>query len=273
MELFIVLFFVGASLGSFLNVAALRFLAGESFLFSRSRCPRCGVQLCWFELIPIVSFLLLRGHCKKCRQPIGARYLLVEAGMGTFAAVLGWSIWNESLATPFSSIALSLGTWAPLFLFLLYVSAGTAAFFVFLVDLDSQTIPVVVTRALFFLGAGLLALEAIAAGSLYPPFWSILAALGAGAFFTAIWALTRGRGMGLGDAELALALAPFLPLSSLVIFPLASFWLGALWGLGLMVFGGYRLKSKIPFGPFLVAGFYITLFLGETAMAYLFPFR
>ena len=79
---YIFVFLLGSVIGSFLNVCILRIPAGESIVTGPSHCPKCGRRLKWYELVPIFSFLALRGRCKGCKDPISAQYTLIEAVNG-----------------------------------------------------------------------------------------------------------------------------------------------------------------------------------------------
>ena len=87
----VVVFFIGASIGSFLNVCILRWPAGESVVKPRSKCPRCGNGLAWFDNVPVISWFVLRARCRNCREPISAMYPAVEALTGAvWVATLVW---------------------------------------------------------------------------------------------------------------------------------------------------------------------------------------
>lgn len=270
--LFFILFFLGASLGSFLYATALRLISGEGFARERSRCPGCGETLRWFELMPLVSYVLLGGQCKRCGVRFSVEYLIAELFMGCYAALLGSAVFRGSLETPFSPLfsAIRGGEAA---LYLLYLLLGSFLFLLLIVDFRTQFILMAPVRALLILGFLLLA----ASGAAYSSLWNsgasmtALLALCIGGGFFLLWAGTKGRGLGYGDVEVSLLLSLFLPYPLALIMILISFWLGAVVGIGLMIKKGYGMKSRIPFGPFLILGFFITLFWGEALMARLLP--
>lgn len=259
-------FVLGASLGSFLNVAALRTLQGQQFLSGRSHCPHCRSILSWYQLIPLVSFLALSGRCASCGKPIALRYFWIEAGSGLVAAFLWQAISEGSLVHPFIFLA-----GAPLVLFFLYLAVSCTALFIFLTDLEAHLIPVAVTRLGSVLGILLLLFEGMRSSAPQYFFGTIGLAAVIFAFFALIWLLTKGRGMGAGDMELAAFLALFLPFPHAIAMVLMAFWAGALFGLGLLLRGGYGMKSKIPFGPFLIIGFFAALFWGAYLADIFFP--
>ena len=274
-----VIFLLGASLGSFLNAAALRVVAGEQFLRGRSACPHCRKSLRWFELIPLFSFLALRGRCRRCRELISPRYFLVELGMGAYVVALAnYFIFSAPGVPPFPFISAYFGAGAPYFNAFVYLAVGALATVIFLIDYDTKLIAVSPLRLAALVGVALLAAESlVGSGGTVPqifsslPFSQFLLALAAALFFGLAWLVTRGQGMGLGDAELAGALALFLPYPGAIIMLLAAFWIGAAWGLGLMLFAGYGRKSRIPFGPFIILGFAVALFWGQFLLPYLVP--
>ena len=268
------LFLLGASLGSFLNVVCLRFISGDEFIRGRSYCPHCKETLRWFELIPVFSFVLLWGRCARCRAPISPRYLLVEIVMGGYLLLLGNTFLGHPIQVLFPGIHGVLGDpWAGYAFFLVYLAVGAVALVLLLIDYETKFIVISLTRPLAFLGLTLTLADSFLSpahtiGQALP---QILMVAGVAFFFFLIWALTRGRGMGSGDAELALALGFFLPYPAALLMLFFSFWIGAVWGVILMLFFGYRGKSQIPFGPFIIAGFGLALFWGQQALSYFPP--
>jgi len=276
-----ILFLFGAALGSFLNVAALRVAAGEQYIRGRSHCPACGKTLLWLELIPLVSFAILRGRCRSCGIRFSVRYFIVEFLVGAYAAGLGYAIIfrPEPLVFAYPAIFAMLGSFAAvLAAFLLYIVIGSVACVIFLIDYDTKLIIVGPLRLLAAAGILLLAAESWlwlggGARSIFssPAIGQMLLAALIALFFYSVWLITRGRGMGLGDAELAGGLALFLPYPQAIIMVLAAFWIGAAWGIGLILFAGYDRKSQIPFGPFIILGFVVALFWGRFMLSYLVP--
>ncbi|MBI2054577.1 MAG: prepilin peptidase [Candidatus Sungbacteria bacterium] len=271
--LYSAVFLLGASLGSFVNAAAIRLAAGESFFIPRSRCPRCRKTLSWFELIPIVSYLVLGGLCRSCKGAIAFRYFAAEVALGSWALVLVNIAGSGSYYHPFAVLTEKLGSWETLLIFLFYLLLGSALAVVFLIDYDTQEILTAIVRPLILLGVFLVTAEIWISGAGFgsAAAKTLLLALAIAAAFGVIWAITRGRGLGWGDVELVLALALFLGFPRAVIMVLFAFWIGALWGLGLMAIRGYELKSRVPFGPFLITGFVVAVFWGEILVAYLLP--
>lgn len=229
----ILLFAVGALLGSFNNVLIYRLPRGESVVWPGSRCPGCGHSLSWWENVPLVSFALLRGRCSACRSPISWRYPLVETltAVGVLYAYVRHGPTWEGVA----SAALA---------FLLVP--------VVFIDLEHRIIPDRITLPGIVAGLAL----SYARGGL-PGLWqAALAGLGAGAFFLAVAILSRG-GMGGGDVKLAAMLGAFTDPARVLAGVFLGVLAGGVVGVGLLATGRKRRKDAIPFGPFLAAGGYV----------------
>ncbi|MBI3454917.1 MAG: prepilin peptidase [Candidatus Rokubacteria bacterium] len=234
---------VAALLGSFLNVCISRLPRGESVVSPPSHCPRCDAPIRYYDNLPLVSFALLGGRCRACREPISWRYPIVEA----LAAAVGFlAFWQ-------------LGpTWAGLRAFVL----GLALIAITFIDLETLLIPDRITLPGIVIGLGL---------SLVPSpralVWALIGCLVAGGLFYAIAALSRG-GMGGGDIKLAAMLGAFLgwPLVVLAIF--AAVVLGGVVALGLLASGRRGRKDAVPFGPFLAFGGLLTALWGRPVLAW-----
>jgi leader peptidase (prepilin peptidase)/N-methyltransferase len=242
------LFATGCVIGSFVSVVAHRLPRGESFVTGRSRCPACGAQIAARDNVPLVSWVLLRGRCRHCRERISARYPLVElaVGAGFAASVL---VWGEDES------GLSSGEgWGGLALALLLVAALAT---ITLTDLERRVIP---NRVL--LPAAVVGLAIAAAsdpGGLVER--AIAAAAAGGTLF--VVALAYPRGMGMGDVKLVAVMGLYL---GRAVAPalLVGFGAGALVGLALIArHGSGARKRAVPFGPFLALGGVVALFAGD----------
>jgi leader peptidase (prepilin peptidase)/N-methyltransferase len=230
---------LGAVIGSFLNVVAYRLPRHESLVKPGSHCPKCGAGVRPYDNIPVLSWLLLRGHCRSCREPISPRYPLVEAATGALcvAAVL-------ALDTPVD-VALAV------VMILLVVPAA-------LIDLEYQIIPNAITA----LGAVL----AVAIGLALDPSGEpgrLLAGVCAGGFLL-VAVLAYPGGMGLGDVKFAGMLGLFLgaAVAPALMIALVS---GVLVGAVVMSRKGVQAgrKTRVPFGPFLALGALTAVFIGQ----------
>ena len=227
---------VGLVVGSFLNVVIDRLPRGESLLFPSSRCDACGRGLSTRDLLPVLSYLMLRGKCRYCGVPVSWRLPLVELLTGGLFAFLGWR----------------LGPGLELISALVYVALFVPIFFI---DLREGIIPDVIVFPGMALALGLALLEGRA----------IPALVGGGVGFgllLAIYLLARG-GMGLGDVKLVGLLGLINGWPLVLVALLLAFVSG---GLTASVFLALRLKGRrapIPFGPFLVGGSFVALLWGQ----------
>jgi leader peptidase (prepilin peptidase)/N-methyltransferase len=248
--------FFGLCIGSFLNVVIVR--RGHDdwqqrrSLGGRSACPKCGREIRWYENIPLLSWIALRGRCRGCREPISWRYPLVELLCALlFAAVALTSEGIPELVTG----AIFLAVLIP----------------VTFIDLELRIIPDEVNFAAIFLGfacsLGFGPRPRFAAGAEWWWLEVLLAAVGAAAFLLAPTLLTRGRGMGAGDVKLVLALGAFLG-APVAVGLMAGFLIALIPSMFLIVRRGVSAgrKSKIPFGPFLAMGGAVGWFWGPQVM-------
>ena len=237
----------GLILGSFLNVCIYRLPRGQSVAVPRSYCPDCGRFIRWYDNIPLLSFLWLKGKCRFCNKKIPLRYPLVEAITGIFSCLVYLKFG---------------GGLAYLFYFLLLAAPLIAITFIDLehrIIPDSLSLPGILTGTLasFFL-SGLPGTKA-----LINSLTGILA--GGGALFLVSWfyeKLRHQEGIGGGDVKLAAMLGAFFGWKGVFAVLLFSSVLGSLTGLLFMIVFKKGLKFAIPFGPFLAAGSLLYLFYG-----------
>lgn len=251
-------FIAGAIIGSFLNVYLYRFHTGKS-LAGNSHCLSCGERLRWYDLVPVISFFILRGRCRDCSARIPARYALVELATGGLFLL---TVWQFGL------------TWLlPLQLLLAVLIICTVVY-----DLYHFIIPNEFVWAFAATGAALLAI------ALYddPSWWAesldaILGVLVAAGFYGALWLVSRGRWLGLGDVKLAAPLGLLVGLHGVYSFIIFSFWIGAVISVAYLLWqrwyrgGQLRLpftrsqltiKSEVPFAPFLLLSFIVVYYFG-----------
>jgi len=233
---------LGLAVGSFLNVVIHRVPRGESLVRPGSHCPQCGLEIRHRHNIPVLGWLLLGGKCAGCRAPISARYPLVEAGTAVLfvavAAKFGWS-WE-----------------LPAYLYLAAIAIALAA-----IDLDVLRLPDQIVLPSYGVAVVLLIPAAIVEHSWDAALRGLLAA-------AALYALYRllamiPRGMGGGDVKLAPLLGFYLGWlgwSSVAVGAFAGFLLGGIVGLALMALRLAHRKSRIPFGPYMLAGAFLAVF-------------
>jgi leader peptidase (prepilin peptidase)/N-methyltransferase len=231
----------GLLIGSFLNVVVYRVPRGESVAFPPSHCPQCGRGLQWWENVPVLSWLALRGRCHGCNASISVRYPLVELMTGALFA-LSIIVYGPT----FSGVCACL-------------LSGTLAAVLFF-DLDHLIIPDALAVPCAAFAFGLAATSGRALAGLES------AAISGGAF-ALIYFATRGRGMGLGDVKLAAALGLALPVSGSVALVVTSFVVGACVAIPVLLGGSRGRRDALPFGPFLIVAAYVFVFAPQAAFA------
>jgi len=259
------LFLLGLVIGSFLNVIGSRYRAGgglfnRGVIGGRSRCPNCREQLSWYELLPLVSFFWQRGRCRHCQKLISFQYPIIEILSG-LALLLPYYFYNYYRLYQFS--ATLVGVW---------LLAALAMILLALIDWRLRIIP---DQLVIFLAALGLIAAFLQSGSFLRNYAELVPAfdnqlvnhLLAGAvgflFFGLIIALSSGRAMGIGDMKLAGALGLLLGWPDIVLAIALAFVVGAVWGVLLLILKKKSLKAQVPFGPFLVAGFWLVVFFGH----------
>lgn len=235
-------FLIGCVFGSFLNVCIYRIPRGESIVYPPSHCPYCRTRLRWFELIPVLSFMLLWGRCRHCSSKISWRYPAVEllTGLLFYLVYLNHLEWSLALVRDWLLVA-----------FLIVIS---------FIDLEHLRIPDVLNLGCF---------AAFALWQLLLPWQShssaVLGALLGWGLLCAIAVVSRG-GMGGGDIKLAAVLGLCLGFPGILLALGLAFILGAAVGLLLVTLGVKGRKDPIPFGPFLAFGSLMVTLWGENIL-------
>ncbi len=239
----------GLCLGSFLNVVAYRLPAGMSLVTPPSACPGCGVAIRPYDNVPVLSWLMLRGHCRACERSISPRYPLTEALTGAL----------------FAAVVIARGAGRTTWLALIFVAALVA---ITSIDLEHRIIP---DRILAPMAVAALALTALFEPHQLP---ERLIAAGAAGGFLLVAALAYPGGMGMGDVKLAAVMGLVL---GRAVAPalLVALLGGTVAGIVVMARHGIQQgrRTKIPFGPFLALGGVVGLFAGRALVgAYLHGF-
>ena len=252
---YFITFIFGLVAGSFLNCVVYR-LALPNFSFwknlggqNRSYCPECKHVLSWRDLIPVFSFLFLKGKCRYCSKKISVQYPLVELITAlSFVLIFNFSVYTRPV-------------WGWQFLidilFLLVVFSFLIIIFVY--DLKYYIIP----DKILFPAIAIVFLYQLIFSFRFLNFNSLWAGLGACAFFLFLFIISGGRWMGFGDVKLAFFMGLFLGYPNILVALFLAFFLGAIIGVGLIIFGNKNLKSEIPFGPFLITGTFLALLWGQ----------
>ncbi|OHB06259.1 MAG: hypothetical protein A3A26_00065 [Candidatus Zambryskibacteria bacterium RIFCSPLOWO2_01_FULL_47_14] len=241
----LIFFTLGLIIGSFLNVVILRYNTGRSF-GGRSACMTCQSELKAYELIPLFSFITLRGRCLSCKTKISIQYPLVELATGLIFAGLFLKFQDLFFASTLNFSAL-YAYYTLMFSLLIVIAAY---------DIKHKIIPdllVFIFGLLAFLGIFIFTPSGVYPH--WPNLWGLLSGVVVSLPFALIWLFSRGTWMGLGDAKLALGLTYLLGISRMLSGVVVAFWAGAIVGLLLLIFSkSHGMKSEVPFAPFLVFG-------------------
>lgn len=244
--IFVFIFVFGTIIGSFLNVVIYRLNTGKNIVNDRSICMTCNRTLRWYELVPIFSYLIQSGKCRRCKDIISHQYPLVEFGTGIIFILVAYHFLPVLIFSLISYILLT-SLFVFIFSILIVISVydirhkiipdklvylfAIVSFFSIFVNYTGIGQIFIIPSISYFLSGPLLALP-----------------------FALIWLVSQGKWMGLGDAKLMLGigwmLGIFLGLSAMII----SFWIGSIVGLLIMFFSHKKvnMKTEIPFAPFLI---------------------
>lgn len=264
--IFLILIFIfGLLVGSFLNVFILRYKTGLSIVNGRSICFSCGHKLRWYELIPLFSFLFLRGKCRECKTPISIQYPLVElltAFIFVGVAIRQYYYW--SLFGIYQN-----GFMYSVFFFVYYCLIFSILIIIAVYDIKHKVIPQFLVYT--FIGLAVLKLLLyfylfVGVPSLVSDFLDLISPILVSAPFFIFWFVSRGKWMGFGDVQLAFGIGALLGISCGLSVAVLSFWLGALLSISMIIRerikGGSNIsmKTEVPFAPFLISATIIVFF-------------
>jgi len=233
----------GLLFGSFLNVCISRLPAGESVVSPRSRCPSCRTLIAWYDNIPVLSYIVLSGKCRKCGKSISPLYPAIEIATAAGFLIQATMFYDQ----PWLLLSRLV------FTAILIVLFGT--------DLQTQRLPNVLTYSGTVIG--------LAFSFINPPyFMSCLlgALLGAGVllFIRWVWRVWKGvDAMGLGDVKMLAMIGAFLGWQQVIVVLFLSSVAGAVIGVGLALAGGRSMQTKLPFGTFLALAAFAASLIGE----------
>jgi len=240
-------FLFGMIIGSFLNALIFRFNTGST-MWTRSKCMTCSTTIEWYDLVPGISFFLLRGKCRNCESAISFQYPLIEILNGLLFATI-----TLLFGLTFETILL----WALSSLMVL----------IFVYDYRHKIIPNAFVYPATLLSLMLLFVKGSIISTAFFQNSHIYTGIGLFFFFFLFWFFSKGTWMGLGDAKLALMMGFLLGPVGGVSATVIGFWLGAIVGLALIFIERIKskssligMKSEIPFAPFLLIGTWIVLF-------------
>lgn len=235
--IYLLIFFLGSIFGSFAHLVVNRSISGESIVYPGSHCDTCKRKLEWFELIPIFSYIFLRGRCRSCGQKFGPSYLLMEVG-GGFLALIAF-VPDPDLSAFFSFASLIIG--------------------MIIAIIDLKTMEIFQKHLGFLLVLGL-SYRLIYLGFTRTYFWNLLAF---SVIYLAIYYLSK-KNIGDGDYYFYLGLSLFIKDSSFLFFILISIWLGGLVGLIILLKERKR-GMRMPFAIFIFISYLLILILEKGA--------
>ncbi len=256
--IFVFIFLLGCIIGSFLNVVIYRFNTGKTMVNGRSICMTCNRTLRWFELIPILSYVMQSGKCLRCKEIISYQYPIVEFIGGLTFVLVAYHFMPFLLFS--SSVYLFLVTF---FVFIFSILIVISVY-----DFRHKIIPDKLVYVFSFLAFASIFINHTSFGALFilPTFSYLIAGPLLALPFAILWLVSGGRWMGLGDAKLMLGLGwilgIYLGLSAIIL----AFWIGSIVSLSVMFLskkqlngaeGKINMKTEIPFAPFLILGTFI----------------
>ncbi len=246
----ITVFVFGLCIGSFLNVCIFRLPISKSVVRPRSMCPKCGYMIRSYDNIPVLSYLMLGGKCRQCREAISFRYPMVEIISGLFAvaAVYKFGLTPEAIVY--------------------YVFIACLLVITF-IDIDHRIIPDMITLPgipIFFLAS-----FALPDMTYIDSLLGLLS--GGGSLYLVAWtyqALAKKEGMGGGDIKLLAMMGVLIGWKGVLFTIFVSSLVGTLIGLAVMLYTRANMKLAVPFGPFLAVGAVSYIFFGNEIIAWYF---
>lgn len=243
----VIAFVFGLVFGSFLNVVIYRYDQWLSILKDRSACMHCKKQLRWYDLVPLLSYLALGGKCRYCRKPISWQYPVVELATALLVAIFYVRIFEQSILSLPLGITALIGA----------LAAIGAIVVIFFHDLYEQMVPDLMAYVLL---VGSVLFSVIYYNS---PLNTVLGLLVGVAPIALIVYPSKGRWMGEGDVKIAAALGALVSYPNAVVFLISTFLIGGLFGTLAIASKQAKLKTAVPFVPFMIVGALIALFWGD----------
>ncbi len=291
MLFYIITFVLGASVGSFVNNTAERLARGEK-LSGRSHCEFCNKTLTGIDLIPLISYLQLRGKCRYCEKPIARQYFIVELVSGIIFTLIYYLVSrNAYVSADYLNNSIHIVDFGIIIpLIFLYV-VTTSLLILFITDIkygmlyDKIVIPtiifvliyriVVITYNYFhiysylnksemgkyFIKSGLAFNHVQFSSNTF--LYTLIGSIGIALFFLTLIIITRGRGMGGGDLKLGFLIGLLSGWPNMVVSIFMGFLTGAITSCILLLVRKKNVGQTIPFGPFLILGCFIVMFFGD----------
>lgn len=250
------LFILGSIIGSFINCLIYRLHIKKSFITGRSFCPQCKTHINWYDNIPLISYLILKATCRRCRKPISFQYFLVELITALLFVIVALITLNSNPLSPYLFLTLLRNLVFTSFLIVIFLYDLK-----YYLILDKITLPAIAFVLIFnflldFIEHGL-------SHSLYAFLWFLLAAFVAGGFFLIQFLVSRGKWIGGGDIRLGVLMGFMLGWPSVLVALFLTYILGSLVGIYLLITHKKTIKSQVPLGTFLSLATLITLLWGS----------
>lgn len=244
----ILIFILGLIVGSFSNVCIYRIPRNESIIYPASHCPKCRSNISPKDNIPLLSFILLKGKCRNCKSKISIQYPIVELLTGLIYLII------------YQTYSLSIQS-------LIYIILSSALVIIAFIDLNKQIVPDVISLPGILIGFII---------SFFVPYISYInsalgVVVGGGIILTIGMAgsvIFKKEAMGGGDVKLAAMIGAFLGWRYIIVSLFLGFFLGALAGIILIISKIKSREDTVPFGPFIVLGYFITLLWGEKIISW-----
>lgn len=260
----LILFFLGAAVGSFLNVVIYRSLNHESWVTGRSRCDHCRKKISWYDNIPLFSYLILRAKCRFCKKPIALTHPVVEVLVGSLFV---W--WYMTGAFFFTLTQKPFAVLQPVF----WLIVGIILVAIFVTDYLYYIIPdafvilllvLTIIYRLSLVGFGIMQVS-----DFMMAFVGMILSV---SFIGSLWFFTKGKGMGFGDVKLMVPLSLLLGWPSVMVGLFLSFIIGGVMGIFLLLLKKKKIGQVVPFGPFLIMGTFISLIWGDQILSWYLSF-
>lgn len=257
---FILTFFLGACVGSFVNVLIDRTITGRDWVRGRSECDHCHKTLAWYDMIPILSFLIYRGKSRCCHKRLSYRYPLVEVIVGSLFAwwmIVGF-VFFRLVSAPLTVIQPAFWLFTGILIVILTLSDLFYGVILMNVVYLGCTLTIIYRLILTYFGAYQmpdLVISLLTGGAFYVFFWLL-------------WKITKGKGMADGDMYAAMYMGILLGWPRGIVAMFGSFILGAVIGILLIATGIRGRKDSVPFVPFMMAATIISLLFGTQLIGF-----
>lgn len=263
---YLIVGFLGLCVGSFLNVLILR-LPKNKKITGRSYCLYCKKKLRWYELVPVFSYIFLRGKCYSCKKKISLEYTLVEVLTALFFIFITWQISNLAMKQ-FSNEAMNLIFWFFFSSILIVIFFTDLKYYIVPDKIIFPAIGLAILYQIFnIFNFDFLAEDWFISGGKFQTFKpfliSLLTGFCASLFFFFLVLITKGKGMGFGDVKIAGFMGVLLSFPNIIVALALAFFSGSVVGLILVAMKKKTMKSEVPFGCFLAPSTFIAFFWGS----------